>query len=111
MATNQQYATTDTLTLPVGAGTKSGDPVAVGDIVGVALTDRDTDGNATVQVKPAPVFEISVESDTDPIAIGDPVYIDATGAVSEIAVSNTLFGHALAAVTATETATIPVRIA
>jgi hypothetical protein len=60
------------LTLPVIAGTLSGGPVIVGMLPGVALTDRDSSGNATVQVGQG-VFNVSV---TGALAsVGLPVYI------------------------------------
>ena len=46
------------LELPVASGRTSGDPVVVGDFHGVCLIDRDTDGNATVQLEG--VFDLSV---------------------------------------------------
>ena len=49
MATNRVFESGTQLTLPVGSGTESGDPVLIGDsLVGVALTARDDDGNATI---------------------------------------------------------------
>lgn len=78
MATNEVFREGDTLVLPVIAGVVSGDAVSSGSFVGVALTDRDAAGNATVRLKG--VFNVSV---TGALATaGLPVYITvATGAL------------------------------
>lgn len=78
MATNEVYRDADTLVLPVIEGVTAGDAVSSGSFVGVALTDRDADGNATVRLKG--VFNVSV---TGALATaGLPVYITvATGAL------------------------------
>lgn len=97
------------LTLPVIAGTVSGGPVIAGMLPGVALTDRDSAGNASVQVGDG-VFNVSV---TGAIAsVGLPVYItSATGAlVVAPGTGIQLFGHALAT-KSSGAGVIPVRIA
>jgi predicted RecA/RadA family phage recombinase len=94
MAKNRVFADSDFLYLPVIAGVVSGGPVIVGMIPGVAITDRDAAGFATVATKGA--FNVSV---TGAIAsVGLPVYItSATGAlVVAPGVGIQLFGHALA---------------
>jgi predicted RecA/RadA family phage recombinase len=94
MAKNRVYSgSMKTRTLPVLAGVVSGGPVIVGMMPGVALDDRDANGNATVQLDGA--FNLSV---TGAIAsIGLPVYItSATGAlVVAPGAGIQLFGHAL----------------
>lgn len=104
MATNEVFDEGDVLSLPVPAGTKSGDPVKVGSLIGVAQTDRadsangvfgggNADGNASVDTDG--VHRLNV---TEAVAnIGDPVYFvtGQTGLVSASA-GNTLFGYALA---------------
>ncbi|MDR9817650.1 MAG: DUF2190 family protein [Candidatus Methanoculleus thermohydrogenotrophicum] len=77
MATNEVYYPGDTLPLPVPEGTKSGDPVVVGTIAGIAMEDRDAAGNAPVRVKG--VFKLSV---TGPIDVGDKVYYTAPSSES-----------------------------
>jgi predicted RecA/RadA family phage recombinase len=94
MAKNRVFADGDYLYLPVIAGVVSGGPVVVGMVPGVARTDRDTSGNASVATKG--VFNVSV---TGAIAtVGLPVYI--TSATSALVVAPgagiQLFGHALA---------------
>jgi predicted RecA/RadA family phage recombinase len=93
MAKNRVFADGDYLYLPVIAGVVSGGPVVVGMIPGVAITDRDAAGFATVATKG--VFNVSV---TGAIAsAGLPVYItSATGAlVVAPGVGIQVFGHAL----------------
>lgn len=108
MAKNRVQEHGNQITLPVIAGVVSGGPVIVGMIPGVALTDRDAAGNATVQTDG--VFTVSV---TGAIAsVGLPVYItSATGALVVAAGAGIqLFGHALAT-KAGGAGLIPVRIA
>lgn len=90
MATNEVYREGDNLSLPVAEGVLSGAPVQVGSLMGVALTDRDADGYATVRLKG--VFDLEVTGAV--VAVGDPVYI-AAGALN-VTNTNPLFGHALA---------------
>lgn len=106
MATNQHLRYAQHLELPVPANTESGDPVQVGSLVGVAVTDRDTDGNATVWRDGS--WHLSV---TGAISnVGDPVYITSAGALTATATDNTLFGYALET-KAAAAAEIPVAIA
>ncbi len=119
MATNEVYYPGDTLPLPVPAGTKSGDPVVIGTIAGVALEDRDAEGNAPVRVKG--VYKLAVTGHDGTanaaIAVGDTVYYTApSGETPAIIDANETtgaeFGVALGAIAAGATdavvATIPV---
>ena len=76
MAKNEVYYPGNTIPLPVPEGTKSGDPVVVGTIAGIAMEDRDAAGNAPVRVKG--VFKLSVTgrdgNATKAINVGDKVY-------------------------------------
>lgn len=121
MAKNEVYYPGDTLPLPVPEGTKSGDPVVVGTIAGIAMEDRDAAGNAPVRVKG--VFKLSVTghdgSKTAAIGVGDKVYYTApsgtTPAIIDAdATDGAEFGVALKAVAAGATdavvATIPVAL-
>lgn len=108
MATNTRFEDGDYLSLPVPSGTKSGAPVRVGSLNGVAQTDRDGGGNpagsASVMLKG--VHDITV---TGIVAnVGDPVYIDSGNKVN-VTNTNPVFGHALATKTAAD-AVIPVRV-
>src|SRR5690606_13839869 len=87
MATNLRHTPGDTLSLPVPNSTASGDPVLVGDLSGIALTDEGDGGNAdnwaTVQVGVyGPVFDVEVEATIGHIVAGDRLFIDAQGDVS-----------------------------
>ena len=44
---NEIYAPSSELSMPVPAGTQSGDPVKIGSLVGVAATDEGKGGNAS----------------------------------------------------------------
>lgn len=120
MAKTEIFRDADHLSLPVPTGTVSGDPVKVGDLVGVAETDRATatnfgggnpDGNATVWLKGA--HKLTVDGAIT--AVGQAVYYvgDGTSRSAQLtatATGNTLFGHALETKAATA-APINVRIA
>ena len=106
---NQVYANnTPGISLPVPAGTKSGDPVQVGSIVGVAATDvavampaTPTSDSVAANSSGNPVGYASVLTDGGYLlevtgavtAPGTPVYIDGDGALSLTATDNTLFGY------------------
>lgn len=90
------------LSLPVASGVKSGDPVIVGSIVGVAETDRaattngvrtggvgDPDGYASVAVDGV----YSLPCPDAVAAAGTAIYITSAGALTTTATGNTLFGR------------------
>ena len=108
MALNETFRNAARLSLPVAEGTKSGDPVIVGDLPGIAITDRgkggNPDGNATVCLEGA--FEVTVAAAT---TVGGPVYITSAGVLNGTAASNKLWGYALAAQAAS--GVVPVKIA
>jgi predicted RecA/RadA family phage recombinase len=93
MAKNRVLADGNHLTLPVAAGVVSGSPVVVGMLVGVAVSNRDSNGNASVQTDG--VFLLSV---TGAIASpGLPVYITSSTYALVVApgAGIQLFGHSL----------------
>lgn len=113
MATNETYRKGDYLSLPVPAGLKSGQPVRVGSLNGVAQTNRNEGaapdpvtgytytggnpvGNASVWLSGAFDFTVSFAT-----TVGQPVYITAANVLTDVATSNSLFGHALTAKSAT----------
>jgi predicted RecA/RadA family phage recombinase len=111
MATNEIYRDADHLALPVPTGTKANDPVLIGGLKGVAETDRDDQGEATVWLKGGHKFTV----DGAVTAKGQPVYFQGDGTtrsatLSTTATGNTLFGHALETKSAAAAA-ITVRIA
>lgn len=95
MALNEKFRDADHLSLPVPSGTKSGDPVRIGGLNGVAQTARGEGGNedthATVWLKGAHEFPSSFAVSN----VGDPVYITSANALSGTESGNSLFGHAL----------------
>lgn len=111
MATNQHLPESKHRALPVPAGTTSGDPVRVGEINGIAVTDRATaahpaggnaEGEATVWSDGS--WHLPVTGAVD--EVGQPIYF-AEGALSS-AEGGARFGVALA--TQSGDGTIPVEI-
>lgn len=105
MATNSRFGSTRTRSLPVPADTKSNDPVKVGALVGVALTDRAADDNrgggnpdgfATVALDGA--YDLEVAGAVS--GSGVPVYITSGGSLTATAGENTVFGHTIPGATA-----------
>lgn len=112
MARNEHLRDADHLSLPVPAGTVSGDPVRVGVLNGVAQTDRATDANwgggnatgeASVWLSGSHHFDVVGAVDE----VGQAVYI-ADGALTATAEGGALFGAALA--TQAGDGNIPVKI-
>lgn len=102
----------------------SGDPVRIGEMVGVAATAEGAGGNTSTQTTVATegVFNLSVaaiDSSGDAgadanvaVAVGDKIYYgDSDDPVLSKRDGGTLFGFALGAVTEGETGTIPVLLA
>lgn len=111
MAKNMVFKHAENLYIDVPAGTKSGDPVAVGQLVGVALTDADEDGKATIRTKGAFSVPVTAADGTGPAAVelGDVVYIQAGGTINKDS-AGVRFGYALEAVAAGETQNIKVKL-
>lgn len=104
MATNEVFRDADSITLPVPSGVVSGEVVKVGALVGVALTDRDADGNATVRRKGG--WTVTAAAET--YAVGDAVYGHASGGgavtgrvqlIDKTSTTGTLIGYSLEAKT------------
>lgn len=111
MATNVTYDHIDTLFLAVDAGVLSNDPFADGPlgtngqvgISGVALTDRDANGNATLKTSPKTVVRVSVIATTDDtspatggaVGRGDKIFKNASTEVLSKDVDGIHFGWAL----------------
>lgn len=114
MATNYD-SPGEQLNIAVPSGVTAGDPTLIGSLIPcVALTDRDSDGNATVRIRG--IFRLSVKGVDDDgnsaVAVGDRLYWT-TGDTPKInkKVSGALFGVALEAVTSGGTSTIKVLLA
>ena len=105
MAKNEVYYPGDTIPLPVPEGTKSGVPVVVGTIAGIAMEDRDAAGYAPVRVKGVFMLSVTGRDGTanKAINVGDKVYYTApSGGLSAIidasATTGKEFGVALGAI-------------
>lgn len=96
----------------------SGDPVLLGQIPGVALTDEAEGGNATGEstIDTGGIYNLSVQgvnnAGNSAVAIGDILYYEAgqTPPINKDNVSGVRFGYALGTVTSGQTATIPVKV-
>lgn len=104
MATNEVFRDADNITLPVVSGVVSGEVVVVGALIGVAMTTRDTDGNASVTRKGA--HRVTAAAAT--YAIGDTIYGHATGGgavtgrvqlIDKTSTTGTVIGYSLEAKT------------
>lgn len=114
MARNEHLRHANHVSLPVQAGTVSGDPVRVGILNGVAQTDRastsnwaggNVAGEASVWLDGSHNLAVTGAVEN----VGDPVYILADGSLAAAqAASEPVFGAALA--TQAGDGTIPVKI-
>ncbi len=100
------------LELAVAAGIVSGNVVQIVDLTGIAITDRDANGNATVRFPCGYAFETAVTGKNaaganTAVAIGDKLYKDGTE-VNLDSTNGKLCGIALQTVVAGATTTIRV---
>lgn len=91
MATNARYSDAEKILIPVPAGVVSGQQVRVGNICGVAVTNRDANGNATVWLDGSWTLQVNGAV----ASIGLPVYIKPDGTLDVASAGNLLFGVAL----------------
>lgn len=112
MATNRVREKATRLYLPVPVGTESGDPLVLGALPCVAVTDRDADGNASVQTDGSFTFPVVGEGSAGDAAIGvgDIVYIDTDGELNADSTNGDRFGYALEPVDSGATTDIEVKI-
>ena len=114
MATNEVFEHGRHLSLAATDPTtpSSGDPVIVGQIPGVALTDEDSDGNTTIATEG--VYDLSVEGTNGSnvaVAAGDILYyVSANDPKLSKTTSGVRFGYALEAVGSGATKTIRVKL-
>lgn len=116
MAINEVYNKAESLVLGYGStdpSVKSGFPTIVGTLCGVAETDsaKAADNNYYATVKFNGVFRFDMSASSPgtsldtlkglQLTIGQAVYITSAGVLNTTATSNTLFGHAIRAKTAT----------
>ncbi|RHA38733.1 capsid cement protein [Cellulomonas rhizosphaerae] len=105
MATNEVYKDANSIPLPVPSGVVSGEVVVVGALVGVAQTDRDADGNATVKRNGG--HRVTAAAAT--YAAGDTIYAHASGGgavaggrvglIDKTSTTGTVIGYSLEAKT------------
>jgi predicted RecA/RadA family phage recombinase len=112
MAKNRKFETgSNPLPLLVPAGVKSGDPVVVGQIPGVALLDSQYPAKTATDC--GGVYNFSVEGKNKAgekaIAEGDIIYIK-EGKLSVNNEEGTRFGYAMGAVVKNKTEVIPVKV-
>lgn len=96
----------------------SGNPVLLGQIPGVALTDEGEGGNASgeVTIDTGGIYNLSVQgvnnSGNSAVAVGDILYYEAgqTPPINKDGTSGVRFGYALGTVDAGATATIAVKV-
>lgn len=118
MATNQTFNDGDQFDLPASAVTSpasptSGDPLLIGVLPAVALTDPWTaaDGTSRITVKCNGVYEFAVEAEGGAIVPGARLYYDnADDGLNNSASGNTSWGYALEAVDNAATTVIRVKI-
>ena len=103
MAMNQRYTHFDHIALTVPEGTKSGQPVRVGAVAGVAQIDRQPDGKATVWLDGSHMIDVA-----GALTEGQVVYIKTDRTLTATATGNFPFG---VAVTAKGTGTGPAEVA
>jgi predicted RecA/RadA family phage recombinase len=115
MAKNRVHAVGNHLSLAATDPTTpaSGDPVRVGELPGVALTDERSDGTTSIQTNG--VFNLSVKgvdgSGNAAVSVGDILYyVDADTPKLSKKTAGHRFGYALATVGSGSTATIAVKI-
>jgi predicted RecA/RadA family phage recombinase len=110
MAENVIYKNGDQFEIPVISGTVSGGPVILGAFLpGVALTDRDADGNAVCKF--SGVVDVSIVA-AGAQSVGAPIYITAaTYALTDASGAGKYFyGTLLEAIAGASTVTRMVRI-
>jgi len=91
MAKNQKYPNAEHISIPVPDGTVSGGPVKVGQICGVAIIDKQANGNATVWLDGS--WEVQVAGAV--ASVGAPVYIKADNTLTATATGNYVWGISL----------------
>jgi predicted RecA/RadA family phage recombinase len=112
MATNIKYEPGWSLNLTCTKPDKpnSGDPVRIGNLTGIALTDEDAAGKTAVNTGPF-VAKFAVKANGGAgIAIGAPIWYhdDATPVLDNVSAGGYYYGIALEAISAGQTATIQV---
>lgn len=113
MANNMQKDQGRHLYLPVASGVESGDPVAVGQITGVAMIDRDAANSATIDTEGVYLLAVGGVNagGNSAVAVGDAIYfVVADTPKLNKKTSGVLFGYALGTVASGGSGTIPVKL-
>lgn len=113
MTKGQLYERGDQIAIAVPSGTLSGDPVVLGRLPGVALTDRDSEGESTVKFDGVHMLSVRGWDGTAnaAIAAGATVFFTSGDTPKlNVRVAGIPYGTAMQAVTSGATATIPVRV-
>lgn len=114
MATNRVREHGTRLALAVPDGTVSGDPLILGGLPCVAVTDQDewTEGEASVQTDGTWRFPVKGEGPggNEAISVGEIIYIDTDGEMNTDETNGTRFGYALQAVESGATTEIEVKV-
>lgn len=113
MADNLKFANVP-ITVAVASGVSSGDPLCIGLMPGVAVKDRDTDGNAPVDFRNR-VWDLNVNGVDDAgnvaVAIGDDIYYTSGDTIKlSKKASGVYYGTALEAISSGSADVIFVRI-
>jgi len=117
MAKNMVFADGTKLSVvcSLPATPKSGDPVLIGQIPAVAVTDERTDGTTSVDTEGVWLLAVEGKDAANAniaVAAGDILYYDTANTVklNKDGTNGVRFGYALAAVTSGATATIRVKL-
>lgn len=126
MAKNKALERANRLTVAVPSTVKSGDPILVGALNGVAETDYSAaSGKASVCLEGAYFLAVVGSSSLSPVTgvaikVGDPIYWDGGstdsdnvttgGTLNANSTDNPIFGHALDALDSAASGTIRVRL-
>jgi predicted RecA/RadA family phage recombinase len=114
LAINRVYADESNIALPVPSGTLSGGPVVIGDLPGVALIDRDADGEATLDFDGAYRFPnvkgIAPGGSNGALAVGQVVHLQSNGDISGNTSTGKRFGYVLEVVASGATVTALVKV-
>lgn len=120
MALNQEFTPGNRLSLPCTAPTTpaSGDPVLIGQIPAIALTDEGAGGNAATHtsVQTDGVWNLLAEGVTgggnSAIAVGDILYYDAAATIkiNKDVTNGVRYGYALDTVSSAASGTIRVKL-
>jgi predicted RecA/RadA family phage recombinase len=91
MATNEIFKVGQSISLPVASTVKSGDPVRVGVLNGVAIVDAGDGGNASTHTS-VDLFGGHLFKNLTGATVGQAVYITGAGALTLTVGTNKLFG-------------------